>query len=42
MPPLDQPVQNGQISYHVRTGGHGLTEYDWDQYMNFADKHWRK
>ena len=42
MPPLDQPVQKGRISYHVRTGGHGLTEYDWEQYMNFADKHWRK
>ena len=40
MPPLDQPVQEGRISYHVRTGGHGLTEYDWEQYMNFADKHW--
>lgn len=42
MPPLDQPVQQGNISYHIRTGGHGLTEYDWEQYMNFADKHWRK
>lgn len=42
MPPLDQPVQAGHISYHVRTGGHGLTEYDWEQYMNFTDKHWRK
>lgn len=42
MPPLDEPVQQGNISYHVRTGGHGLTEYDWEQYMNFADKHWRK
>jgi hypothetical protein len=42
MPPLDQPVQKGHVSYHIRSGGHGLTEYDWEQYMNFADKHWRK
>jgi (4-O-methyl)-D-glucuronate---lignin esterase len=42
MPSLDQPAQQGHISYHVRSGGHGLTEYDWEQYMNFADKHWRK
>lgn len=42
MPPLDRPVQKGNISYHIRTGGHGLTEYDWEQYMNFADKHWKK
>ncbi len=41
MPPLDQPVQKGRISYHIRSGGHNLTEYDWDQYMNFADKHWQ-
>ncbi len=42
MPALDQPVQKGNISYHIRSGGHGLTEYDWQQYMNFADKHWRE
>ncbi|NLS94787.1 MAG: prolyl oligopeptidase family serine peptidase [Planctomycetaceae bacterium] len=42
MPPLDRPVQKGNISYHIRTGGHGLTEYDWEQYMNFADEHWGK
>ncbi len=42
MPALDQPVQKGNISYHIRSGAHGLTEYDWEQYMNFADKHWRK
>jgi len=37
MPGLDQPVQKGRIGYHVRTGGHALTAYDWQQYMNFAD-----
>lgn len=39
MPALDSPVQQGRIGYHIRTGGHGLTEYDWRQYMDFADKH---
>jgi hypothetical protein len=39
MPALDSPVQKGRIGYHIRTGGHGLTEYDWRQYMDFADKH---
>ena len=37
MPPLDQPIQ-GRISYHIRTGGHDVKEYDWQQYMNVADR----
>lgn len=39
MPGLEQPVQKGFIGYHVRSGGHGLTEYDWQRYMDFADMH---
>jgi hypothetical protein len=37
MPGLDQPVQKGCIGYHIRSGGHDLTEYDWQQYLAFAD-----
>ena len=40
MPGLDRPI-HGTIGYHVRTGGHDVTEYDWQRYMDFADKHWR-
>jgi len=36
-PPVNQSVQ-GQIAYHVRSGGHSVTEYDWQQYLAFADK----
>jgi len=39
MPGLDEPVRTGAIGYHVRSGGHALTEYDWQNYMDFADKH---
>jgi hypothetical protein len=41
MPDLNQPVQEGQIGYHIRSGPHALTEYDWEQYMDFADKYFR-
>ncbi len=41
-PAAEQPEQTGHIGYHLRTGKHDLTEYDWEQYMNFADKHLRK
>ncbi|MQY80486.1 MAG: acetylxylan esterase [Bacteroidetes bacterium] len=42
MPPLDIPVQKGRIGYHVRTEKHNLTEYDWQRYMDFADKYMSK
>lgn len=38
MPETNSPVF-GQIGYHIRTGGHDVTPYDWEQYLNFADLH---
>ena len=41
MPAVDQPVGH-TIGYHIRTGGHDITPYDWQQYIRFADKHFGK
>ena len=41
-PAPETPLQEGCISYHLRTGKHNLTSYDWARYMDFADRHgWR-
>ena len=38
MPPIDTPVIVGRRGYHVRTGGHNLTAYDWARFADLADR----
>jgi hypothetical protein len=38
MPPLEAPVGDF-IGFHIRPGKHALNEYDWNQFLNFADRH---
>jgi hypothetical protein len=38
LPPVNQPVGD-TIGYHIRTGNHDVKEYDWEQYLRFADRH---
>jgi hypothetical protein len=40
MPGIHQPV--GQdVRYHIRTGKHDVTAYDWEQYLKFAREQWK-
>ena len=41
MPEVDKPVMN-TIGYHIRSGGHDVTDFDWKAYLDFADKHWNR
>jgi len=40
MPELDKSV-GGTIGYHIRTGRHDITEFDWEQFLDFADRHFK-
>lgn len=41
LPRLDQSVGQS-VGYHVRTGNHDITAYDWRQFLDFADQQWGK
>ena len=41
MPPVNHAVM-GTIGFHIRTGKHDVTNYDWEQYLKFADMHFHR
>lgn len=41
LPAVNNPLKGGSVGYHVRTGKHNITPYDWTQYLDFADYHFR-
>jgi len=40
-PNVNTPIQ-GRIAYHIRQGKHDVTDYDWQRFMDFADKQYAK
>ena len=38
-PPVNTPVGD-RIGYHLREGKHDVAEYDWQQYIRFAKRHY--
>jgi hypothetical protein len=40
MPAPETPAGE-TVGYHLRTGSHDITAYDWQQYLNFADRHFK-
>jgi len=41
-PGINQPVIQSQLAYHNREGVHNLTAYDWNNFIKFANFHYRK
>lgn len=40
MPAVDKPAVD-YLGYHIRSGKHDVTRFDWKQYLDFADKHFK-
>ena len=38
MPAPDATLQEGWVSYHLRTGKHDMGPIDWGHYLDFADR----
>lgn len=38
LPAVDEPIRGVQ-AYHIRSGRHDVTDYDWQQYLRFAGEH---
>ena len=36
MPEVNQPVMH-DVAYHIRSGIHDVTAFDWEQYLTFLD-----
>ena len=42
MPAVNQSAMEGDVAYHVRSGVHDVTAFDWDRYLDFLDLHLRE
>lgn len=41
MPEINKPITRTDVGYHIRSGKHDITLFDWECYMDFADFHFK-
>ncbi len=41
-PKAENPLRDGNIAYHMKTGNHDLDEYDWEQFMDYCDDKYKE
>lgn len=42
LPAIHRPALGDGLAYHIRSGPHDIREYDWEQYLAFADRNLKK
>lgn len=35
------PIHDSHVRYHIREGGHSMEFYDWQQFLDFTDLHFK-
>jgi pimeloyl-ACP methyl ester carboxylesterase len=40
-PGINQPIIKSQLAYHNREGEHNMTSYDWENFVRFANYHFK-
>lgn len=40
-PPVNEPILESDVGYHIRDGGHSVERYDWQRFLDFADYHFK-
>ena len=41
-PPLNEPLWESDVGYHIKTGGHSVEMYDWLRFLDFMDYHFKR
>ena len=41
LPEIRKPILTSDVGFHIREGGHSIDPYDWEQFMKFADHHFK-
>ena len=42
MAAIGQSLHGDGVHYHLREGKHNLSLFDWQSYLDFADRTWRR